>query len=274
MMSIEEERNLIIAWRERGDQKAFKKLADQQRRLMMSQAKNHVNSRADYDDFLQQGAIGLMRAIEKFDLSLDYRLVTYGNWFTRDEITRCGRENSTSVKVPHNHMTGKGKEIWNEFQTAMADCKETGDDGTEMSVIARVAEKLSVTHERVAAVVDAWRCKDQSMDAPIQAEDGEREQFLPTALIEIRTGEDEILHDEAHRRSKDLTNALMSSLDPREQDIILRRRFKGETLEQVGEVHNLSRERVRQLEARALKKMQDASIGMREEVMDCLHEMR
>lgn len=274
MMSPEEERDLIIAWRERGDETAFMKLADQQKRLMLSQARRHVNSRADYDDFLQQGTIGLMRAIEKFDLSRDNRLVTYGNWFTLDEISRYGRENSTSVKIPHSHMTGKGKEIWEAWVEDALACSCTGDDGSEAAITERVAAKLSVTEERVASVVDAWRSGDHSMDAPLHAEDGDKEQVLPTALVEGVTGEIGLLRDEAQARTKVLAEGVMSCLDDREKDIIRRRRFEQQTLEQVGIVHSLSRERVRQLEARAIQKMQSASLTMREDVMDCLSELR
>ena len=275
MMSKEEERELIIAWRERGDQKAFMRLVEEQRRLMISQSRKHVNARVGYDDLLQQGAIGLMRALEpdKFDLERKYRFVTYANWFTRDEIAVAGRKNSNAVTVPQSHMTGKGREIWEAWVKDAAACAEGGMDGSEAAIRKRVAAAMSVTEERVAAVVDAWQSGSYSMDAPLNGEDGDREQALPTALINSDTTEASLIRSQAEEQSHTLIAPLMSVLDEREQDIIRRRRFENETLEEVSKVHSISRERVRQLEKRAFEKMQAAGTQYREMGRDCIHAL-
>ncbi len=257
MMSMEEERELIVAWRERGDQRALKQLVDNQKRLMLSQSRRYVNARLSPEDLLQQGAIGIMRAAEKFDLDSDFRFVTYARWFTLDEISREGRSNSTSTVVPQSHMTGKGREIWEAWVAEQALCATTKTkmDGSEAAITARVAERLKVTPDRVVGVITAWRMTEHQIDAPMKGEDGDREAALPDVMKDKATGEDKIILDQAERGADSLIADLLSVLDDRERDIIHRRRFKNETLEEVSVIYEISRERVRQLESRAMKKM-------------------
>lgn len=274
MLSREEERELIIAWRERGDQKAFKTLLNEQRRMILSQSKRHINSRVDQDDLMQQAAIGIQRAAERFDMSKDNRFVTYANWYTLDEIASEGRKNSTAVKMPQSHMTGKGKEIWNTWLEEVTRSYDTQENGTIDEIVIRVADRLSVTHDKVRAVVQAWQTGDQSLDAPLPGEDGDRDTPLPSLLIDTETAEETILQTEAEATTISILTSLMGLLDEREKDIIHRRKFKNQTLQEVSVVHKISRERVRQLEERAMGKMMGARGQYEETALNCLEELR
>lgn len=272
-MNKEEERELIAAWRERGDERALKKLIDHNRPLIRSQANKYVGPRADMDDYLQHGAIGIMRAVETFDTDSDHRLVTYARWFTMDEISRSGRANSTSVFVPQGQMFGKSKGIWEAWHEEKARAEEAGEDCSESAITERVAAEMGVTRNRVINSLAVRNLREHHTDAPGRVGDDEAEQRLPDQLTEKVTGEDIYAREQAEDLTNDILSQLLSTLDEREKDIIHRRRIGGETLEQVAVTYGLSRERIRQIEAKAIEKMSLAGAARANEARLCLMAM-
>lgn len=272
-MTKEEERELIVAWRERGDAAALKLLIEKHKPLIRSQAAKYVSPRADMDDYLQHGAIGIMRAAETFDLDSDNRFVTYARWFTMDDISRFGRSNSTAVFVPQGQMFGKSKGIWDAWNDEKRRAEEAGEDCSEAAITERVAEALGVTRNRVINALAVRHLREHHTDAPGRAGDEDAEQRLPDQLTERTTGEDIYARSQAESVTKDILTQVMGTLDDRERDIIRRRKLAGETLEEVAVTYGLSRERIRQIEVKAIQKMAEAGAARAEEARYCLRAM-
>lgn len=272
-MTKEEERELIVAWRERGDATALKLLIEKYKPLIRSQASKYVSPRADMDDYLQHGAMGIKRAADTFDLSTDNKFVTYARWFTMDEISRFGRANSTPVFVPQGQMFGKSKGIWEAWNEEKKRAEEAGEDCSEAAITDRVSEAMGVTKNRVTNALAVRNLREHHTDAPGRAGDEEAEQRLPAQLTEKTTGEDIYARSQAESITSDILMQVMGALDDRERDIIKRRRLGGETLEQVAVTYGLSRERIRQIEVRAIEKMAEAGAARAEEAKYCLQAM-
>lgn len=272
-MTKEEERELILAWRERGDESALKALIEQHKPLMRSQAQRYVGCRADIEDYIQQGSIGIMRAAETFDIESDNRFVTYARWFTMDDISRFGRSNSTPVFVPQGQMFGKSKGIWDAWTEEKKNAEASGEDCSESAMMDRVAEKLGVTKNRVKNAVIVRTIREHNNDAPAKVGDDVAEKRLPDQLTEQTTGEDLYARTEAEEITHDILSSIMATLDDRERDIVKRRRMGNETLEAVAQVYGLSRERIRQIEVRAITKMAAAGASRADEARSCLRAM-
>lgn len=272
-MTKEEERELIVAWRERGDAAALKTLIDQHKPLIRSQASKYVSPRADMDDYQQHGAIGIMRAAETFDLESDNRFVTYARWFTMDDISRFGRSNSTAVFVPQGQMFGKSKGVWDAWHEEKKRAEAAGEDCSEAAITQRVAEALGVTKNRVMNALAVRNMREHHTDAPGRSGDEESEQRLPDQMTEKTTAEDLYARSQAENTTISILAEVMGALDDRERDIIKRRRLGGETLEQVAVTYGLSRERIRQIEMRAIEKMAEAGAARADEARFCLSAM-
>lgn len=269
-MTREEERKLIVAWRERGDAKALKKLIDQHKPLIRSQAMRYVNTRIGLDDLMQQGAMGIMRAAETFDLDSENRFVTYARWFTKRDISSCGRANSTVAFVPQGQMNGKARQIWDEWQDEMKNAVESGDDCSEEAVITRISQKLGLTEKKVKGAISVRHMREHRTDAIIPGAEDNVVAKLPPQMTVTETAEDHYAAEQAAEVSKTIIEKIMASLDPREKDIITRRKLSGQTLEAVAGVYGLSRERIRQIEVKAMTKMAEAGAGLADEARSCL----
>ena len=248
LLTNEEEQELAILV-EQGDNEAKQRLAEANLRLVVSIAKRYVGRGMQFLDLIQEGNMGLMKAVDKFDYTKGFKFSTYATWWIRQAITRAIADQARTIRIPV-HMVETINKLVREQRNLL---QELGQDPTPE----QIAERMDMTPDKVREILKIAQ-EPVSLETPIGEED---DSHLGDFI------EDEVIENPVDYTTRvvlrEQLDEVLDTLTDREENV-LRLRFglddgKMRTLEDVGKVFNVTRERIRQIEAKALRKLRHPS---------------
>jgi RNA polymerase primary sigma factor len=250
LLTASEERELARR-KDLGDEAAKRRLIECNLRLVMSITRNYTKAGVPLLDLIQEGNLGLIRAVEKFDYKMGYKLSTYATWWIRQAVTRALADQGRTIRLPVH--------VAEQVRRAQRSRRQLAQKLNRDPSVDEIAQDAGFTPERVRELFDLVE-DPVSLETPVG--DGES---MVADLIEDEKAESPDGATADNARSVELAQAI-DRLNPRMRHVVLRRfgldGQQPQTLEEVGQDLGITRERVRQLESRALKELRAVAPGL------------
>lgn len=248
LLTAEEERNIAIRMEE-GDELAKRELAEANLRLVVSIAKRYVGRGMSFLDLIQEGNLGLMKAVEKFDYTKGFKFSTYATWWIRQAITRAIADQARTIRIPVHMVETINKLVRVQRQLV----QELGRDPQPEEI----AQEMGLTVDKVREIQKIAQ-EPVSLETPIgEEEDSHLGDFIP---------DEEVLSPQeaaTFTLLKEQLETVLTTLTEREKSVLILRfgleDGRARTLEEVGKEFDVTRERIRQIEAKALRKLRHPS---------------
>ena len=251
-LSFEEEQDLARRWRDNHDRRAAHKLVNAHLRLVVKVALGFRGYGLPLSEVIQEGNIGLMQAVARFDPDKGFRLSTYAMWWIKASIQEYILHSWSLVKIG---TTAAQKKLFFNLRKLRGKLREVNDEHLSPESIEYIAETLGVKTEEVIGMDQRLMSSDQSLNAAISSDVGSE---WMDWLEEEGPNQEQVYSEKQEfvSRHTALQDAL-TKLDERERDIIVARRLREDTitLEDLSQRYGISRERIRQLEVRAFNKL-------------------
>ena len=254
----DEEHELAVRWREERDQAALDRLASAHMRLVVAIAARFRNFGLPMGDLIQEGHVGLLEAAARFEPDREVRFSTYATWWIRASIQDYILRNWSIVR---GGTSSSQKSLFFNLRRLRARLAQSSDQRPRRAVFAEIAEALGVSVGDVEVMDSRLSAPDTSLNAPLHETDTDNASNRQDFLVDDAPLPDETVGEEVDRERRTIwLRSALTVLNERELRIVRERRLRdeGATLEELGESLGISKERVRQIENRALEKLREA----------------
>ena len=252
ILQKDDEFYLINDWRDNKNPKSLQKILDAYLRLAVSYARKYSSYGLPIDDLIHEGVLGIMHALEKFDTTKDFRLSTYASWWIRASIQDYILKNWSVVRTG---STASQKALFFNLKKIKNQINEVSREFMGQNEIDQVSNMLNVKSIEVQNMESRLTGGDLHLNQKV---DNDSENDLMSLLADERQNPEEVFEDFNDQKvKKNFINEALNTLNDREKTIIRLRKFKEKsiTLDELGQMLKISKERVRQIETKALEKL-------------------